>query len=351
MQKIQNQKYVSGIFMKGVLTTFQRDRTHSPGLSLFRQKDRAIRVRFARVFNRFLPRRRAEKKLMMKQLEAMKDAIEMLASEKEKPPAAYPVTRSQSKEDMKERITLLEQQLLEQNSAVIQQTKLIESTFSFLLSTDTEDDEEPQENFQGSYKVCCGGTVWQVSGYTFISFVDLIWRFISCHHCLNSTSADAEVEDDYVYNELDNLDKNRESVTPPVSPAESDNDDSEDEGTYVRMVDHGIAQEEGTVAVPELTLKKEMMAVPECILKKETVAVPECTLEEESVFIPPKCILKKETVAVPELVLKKETVAVPELNLEEETVAVPKSSLKKEMAAVEPILNDLVQFRKSRTVG
>jgi uncharacterized membrane protein len=150
-----------------------------------------------------------------------------------------------------------------------------------------------------------------------ISFVDLIWRFISCHHCFNSTSDDAEVEDDEdddVYYELGNLDKNKESVTPPLSPPESDNDDSEDEGTYVRMVDDGIEQ------------KEEMVAVPESILKKETVAVPES-------------VLKKETVAVPKSILKKEMVTVPE------------SILKKEMVAVEYILKNPVPFRKSNTVG
>jgi hypothetical protein len=99
-----------------------------------------------------------------------------------------------------------------------------------------------------------------------ISLADLIWRFISCHHCFNSTSDDAEVEDDDdVYYELDNLDKNKESVTPPVSPPESDNDESVDEGTYVRIVDDGIAQKEEMVAVPESNVEIEMVAVPQSL--------------------------------------------------------------------------------------
>jgi hypothetical protein len=126
------------------------------------------------VFNLNRRQSRAEKK-MMEQLESMKDAIEKLASQTEKPLAAYPITRSQTKEDMTQRIKLLEQQLLEQNSAVllqneqmIQQTKLIETKLSVLLSNDTEGDEETKEISQGSYEVECGGTAWRVSGYSSI---------------------------------------------------------------------------------------------------------------------------------------------------------------------------------------
>jgi hypothetical protein len=83
-----------------------------------------------------------------------------------------------------------------------------------------------------------------------LSLFDLFWRFLSCHHCFNSTSDDPFIEevDQEEFNtamDPDKLCMDNGTATPPMSDKEDGSE--EGEGVYAQMDDDGVVEKKAPV--------------------------------------------------------------------------------------------------------